>query len=66
MKTAEEWQEHYAGETSLESIRTIQADALLHALLIMRQRGPITGRDRILTMIDELSQPATAQSPDGG
>lgn len=32
MKTAEQWREELAGETSLESIRQIQNDAIMFAL----------------------------------
>lgn len=31
MKSAEEWQKELAGETSVESIRLIQKNALIHA-----------------------------------
>ena len=36
MKTAKEWQEELAGETSISSIQHIQADALVEALLLVQ------------------------------
>jgi hypothetical protein len=36
MKTAQEWQEELAGETSVESIKAIQADALRHAAAVVK------------------------------
>ena len=36
MKTAQKWQEELAGETSIESIKAIQADALLHAAAFVK------------------------------
>jgi len=39
MKSAEEWQEELAGETSIESIRQIQSDALLDAAHFLHQQG---------------------------
>jgi alpha-acetolactate decarboxylase len=36
MKIAEEWQKELAGETSLESIREIQHDAMMEAARIVK------------------------------
>jgi hypothetical protein len=36
MKTAQEWQKELSGETSIEAIRAIQADALQHAAAFVK------------------------------
>ena len=38
MKTPQEWQDELAGETSLQSIAAIQADALVEAAKIVRDK----------------------------
>lgn len=35
MKTAKQWQEELAGETSVESIQSIQTDALVAAMKVL-------------------------------
>lgn len=46
MKSAEQWQEELAGETSLESYRQVQADAIRHAAIILaglnKRTSPVT------------------------
>jgi len=65
MRTAEKWQEELAGETSLESIRTIQADAILGALGVAQR---VRGRQEIIAALaelatDTLSPNASGQTP---
>lgn len=56
MKTAQEWQDELAGETSLESIRAIQADAMTHAArtITAHADSPERGFRAILKDIDAL------------
>lgn len=35
MKTPKQWQEELSGETSIQAIRAIQTDALVHAMTVM-------------------------------
>jgi hypothetical protein len=39
MKTAKQWQDELAGETSVESIQQIQRDALNQAIIIVNQEA---------------------------
>lgn len=49
MKTAEEWQNELAGETSVESYRRIQSDAIYAAaLIIAKERTVGAAVDRLL------------------
>ena len=56
MKTAQEWQDELASETSLESIRAIQADAITHAARIITAHADSAcqGFRAILKCIDAL------------
>ena len=61
MKTAQEWQEELAGETSIESIQAIQADALRHAAAFVKSN---LGRSwSICGMENSLLSEAMALSP---
>ena len=53
MKSAEEWQSELNGETSVESIREIQNDALLHAGLIVHNMSRGTKSEERAIAIDE-------------
>ena len=52
MRTAEKWQKELAGETSLESIRAIQADAILGAIDAAQR---VSGRQAIIAALAVLA-----------
>ena len=58
MKTAEQWQEELAGETSVQSIRRIQANALVAAtILVVRcRRTGIDPVSELAILTDNLSE----------
>lgn len=57
MKTAEQWQEELCGETSVESIRRIQTDALAQALfLIDRLRTMRNTQDIRMAITEEIEK----------
>jgi hypothetical protein len=59
MKTAKQWQDELAGETSVESIREIQLDALTHAatLLTANADSRHRGFEAVMLEINKLSPP---------
>ncbi len=65
MRTAEQWQEELAGETSVESIRAIQEDALSHAavLLTANAHSPTKGFEAVHRELVKLQNrvPTTAE-----
>jgi hypothetical protein len=54
MKTADYWQSTLCGETSVESIAHIQADALTEAMRIINDHGVHRGIERIADLCDSL------------
>lgn len=56
MKTAQQWQDELAGETSVQSIRAIQADALSQAISLMTVNAdsPTRGFNAIWRLMLEL------------
>lgn len=58
MKTAEQWQEELAGETSVESIRQIQIDALAWAATLPKHPATslLQKREQIWNKIEELQK----------
>lgn len=58
MKTAQEWQDELAGETSLQSIAAIQLDALTHAarMVTAHADSPARGFMAIHKLIAKLGE----------
>lgn len=54
MKKASEWQEELAGETSLKSIKDIQADALVHAAKLVHDISRGTHNELRAVIVDEV------------